>query len=319
MRMVDNARVVVYLMTGFLESGKTRFLRYTLGQEYFEIDGNTVLILCEEGEEEYPKELLQKSNTTLLVVDDPEDITLAWLQEVEETYKPERVIFECNGMYPVSKMEEIELPKGWGLVQKLVTVDAGTFGMYIANMKPLFMDMVRNAELVMFNRCTKDMPLASYRRNVKVVNQSAEIIFETEDGEIDNIFEEEMPYDLDAPVVEIEDMDYGIWYVDMMEHPEKYLKKTIQYKARVLKPRDFVAKDFVAGRMAMTCCADDTTFLGYICRSPYTPKLQAGQWVKIRGIVGYEYSPAYRRKGPVIKAEYVEVTEPPQEEMVYFN
>ena len=126
MQMVDNARVVVYLMTGFLESGKTQFLRYTLGQEYFEIDGNTVLILCEEGEEEYGEDLLKRSRTTLLTVDDPEDITLEWLEEVEQKYKPERVIFECNGMYPVSKMEALEVPKGWGLVQKLTMVDAST-------------------------------------------------------------------------------------------------------------------------------------------------------------------------------------------------
>ena len=171
----------------------------------------------------------------------------------------------------------------------------------------------------MFNRCTKDMPLASYRRNVKVVNQSAQIIFEGEDGEIDNIFEDTMPYDLDAPVVQIDDMDYGIWYVDMMDHPERYLKKTVEYKAKVLKPRGFAAKEFVAGRMAMTCCADDTTFLGYICRSPYAPKLTPGQWVKVRGTVGYEFTRAYGRKGPVIRAEYVEEAKAPQDEMVYFN
>ena len=38
MQMVDNARVVVYLITGFLESGKTQFLTQTLSQEYFEIE-----------------------------------------------------------------------------------------------------------------------------------------------------------------------------------------------------------------------------------------------------------------------------------------
>ena len=120
-------------------------------------------------------------------------------------------------------------------------------------------------------------------------------------------------------MVQIDDMDYGIWYVDMMDHPERYLKKTVEYKAKVLKPRGFPAKEFVAGRMAMTCCADDTTFLGYICRSPYAPKLTPGQWVKVRGTVGYEYTRAYGRKGPVIRAEYVEEAQAPQDEMVYFN
>lgn len=319
MQLVDNARVVVYLVTGFLESGKTRFLRWTLQQEYFAVEGKTVVILCEEGIEEYDKQTLKKADAVLFTVEKAEDITLELLKEVEQKYQPERVIFECNGMYPVSKMEALELPEGWGYVQKITTVDASTFGVYLENMKPLFMEMVRNAELVIFNRCDRTMPLASYRRNVKVVNPAAEIIFEGEDTEIDNIFDEQMPYDLNAPVVEIDDIDYGIWYVDMMDHPKQYIGKTVEYKARVLKPKGFPAKEFVAGRMAMTCCADDTTFIGYVCRSPYAPKLSPGQWVKVRGIVGYEYNPAYGRRGPVIKAEYVEKVPPLEDEMVYFN
>ena len=50
--MMDDIRVPIYLVTGFLESGKTTFLDFTLQQEYFAIDGKTLLILCEEGEEE---------------------------------------------------------------------------------------------------------------------------------------------------------------------------------------------------------------------------------------------------------------------------
>ena len=42
--------VMVYLMTGFLDSGKTQFLTFTLEQDYFQIQGKTLLILCEEGE-----------------------------------------------------------------------------------------------------------------------------------------------------------------------------------------------------------------------------------------------------------------------------
>lgn len=317
--MTDNARVAVYLMTGFLESGKTSFLRYTIGQEYFRTEGRTVLILCEEGEEEYPRELLARTDTKLLVAESPDELTREWLEEIDRTYGPERVIIECNGMYPVSRMEALDVPDGWGLVQKLVTVDASTFGTYLANMKPLFMDMVRNAELVLFNRCKRDMPLASYRRSVKVVNQGAQIIFEGEEGEIENIFEDSMPYDLNAPVIRIEDIDYGIWYVDLIDHPERYEGKTVEYKAKVLRPRGISPDEFVAGRMAMTCCADDTTFLGYLCRSGHSSDLFPGQWVTVRGVVAYEYTRAYRRKGPVIKAEHIEAADAPEDEMVYFN
>ena len=248
MQMVENARVVVYLVNGFLESGKTRFLTQTLEQDYFAIEGKTVLILCEEGEEEYDKELLRRTNTILLTVDGPEEVTKDWLAGVDLLYNPERVIFECNGMYPVSKMEEMDVPKGWGLVQEITIVDASTFDMYIANMKPLFVEMVRNAELVIFNRCTKEMPLAAYRRNVKVVNQNAEIVFEGADGEIDNIFDEHMPYDLEAPVVKIEDMDYGIWYVDMIDHPKRYAGKTVEFCGKVLRSRGAQPDECIVGR-----------------------------------------------------------------------
>lgn len=319
MQMVDNARVVVYLITGFLESGKTQFLTQTLSQEYFEIEGTTVLILCEEGIEEYDEELLKKKNTILLTVYGPEELTLEWLQGIDLLYHPVRVIIECNGMYPVSKMEEMEVPKGWGLVQEITTVDASTFDMYIANMKPLFVEMVRNAELVIFNRCTKEMPLASYRRNVKVVNQSAEIIFESEDGEIGNIFDEQMPYDLDAPVVKIEDMDFGIWYVDMIDHPDRYKGKTVEFQGKILKPRGFPKDEFIVGRKAMTCCADDVTFLGYVCKSQHAEEMKAGKWIQIRGKVGFEFKRAYRGKGPVIRVEHGKGIPALQDEMVYFN
>ena len=143
-------------------------------------------------------------------------------------------------------------------------------------------------------------------------------IFEDEQGEIDNIFEDEVPYDLKAPVIQIAREDYGIWYVDMMEHPERYKGKTVEFTAKVLKPRSFPSKVFLPGRMAMTCCADDTTFLGYVCRSAYAPKLKAGQWITVRAKVRYANVSVYQGEGPVLEAENIEPAEP-IEELVYFN
>ena len=178
--------------------------------------------------------------------------------------------------------------------------------------------MVRGAELVLFNRCTEIRPLAGYRRSVKVVSPQAEVIFEDENGEVENIFEDDVPYNLDAPVVEIRPEDYGIWYVDMMEHPERYKGKTVEFTARVLKPKSFPSKFFLPGRMAMTCCADDTTFLGYVCKSAYASKLKAGQWVTVRAKIGFAKLALYRGEGPVLEAENVELADP-IEQLVYFN
>ena len=310
--------VMVYLMTGFLDSGKTQFLKFTLQQDYFQIDGKTLLILCEEGEEEYnPMEML-RYGVVIEKIEDQEDLTEEYLEELNRKHEPERVVVEYNGMWKVSDFEAMKLPDGWEIEQKLTAVDASTFQMYLTNLKPLFVEMVRGAELVLFNRCQDLKPLPGYRRSVKVVSPQAEVIFEDEEGEIENIFEDDVPYDLKAPVIQIAREDYGIWYVDMMENPDRYKGKTVEFTAKVLKPRGFPSKVFLPGRMAMTCCADDTTFLGYVCRSAYAPKLKAGQWVTVRAKVRYANVSVYQGEGPVLEAENIEPAEP-IEELVYFN
>ena len=235
--MMDDIRVPIYLVTGFLESGKTTFLDFTLQQEYFAIDGKTLLILCEEGEEEYDMDKLKLTNTVVEVIEDEEDLTPQRLAAMDIIHQPERVVIEYNGMWLVSKFEQMELPEGWGIEQEITCVDATTYQVYMANMKSLFMDMIRNTDMVVFNRCKEGDPLPAYRRGIKVANQSAEVIFENEEGEMDDIFQDEMPFDINAPIIEIPPEDYGIWFVDAMDHPENYEGKTVKFKARVMKPR----------------------------------------------------------------------------------
>ena len=65
--------IPVYMINGFLESGKTEFIKYTIAQPYFQSRGTTLLILCEEGEVEYEAKLLKKSRTVVELIED-EDI-----------------------------------------------------------------------------------------------------------------------------------------------------------------------------------------------------------------------------------------------------
>lgn len=316
---MEEIRVPIYLITGFLESGKTSFLNFTLQQDYFYIDGKTLLILCEEGEEEYDMEALKVANTAVEIIEKEEDLTPERLMAMEIIHQPERVIVEYNGMWLASKFEQMQKPEGWGIEQHITCVDASTFQLYMANMKSIFMDMVRNADMVVFNRCKREDPLASYRRGIKVANQRAEIIFEDEEGELEDIFQDEMPFDIHAPIIDIFPEDYGIWFVDAMDHPETYVDKTVRFKGRALKPRGMGSKFFVPGRTAMTCCADDTTFLGYVCKSAYTPKIPEGSWVEVTAKVAFENRMEYHGEGIVLYAENVSLCEPLEEEMVYFN
>ena len=305
----------VYVINGFLESGKTEFITYTLSQPYFQIDGRTLLILCEEGENEYDENLLRLSKTDLELVDDEDEFQPAKLIELEKKHKPERIIIEYNGMW---NYKEMKLPWHWKIEQQITTIDASTFPMYFTNMKSLLAEQIRASELIIFNRCDNVEDLSSYKRNIKAINPKAEIVFEDANGEINTIMEDDLPYDLNAPVIELNNEGYGIWYLDSLDHLDRYEDKTIQFTAMVLKPKTFPQGYFVPGRMAMTCCADDMAFLGFACEYDNADKLTDQQWVKVTAKVSKEYFADYQGEGPVLHAISVEQTKAPKETVISF-
>ncbi len=305
----------VYIINGFLESGKTEFITYTLAQPYFQVRGKTLLILCEEGENEYDPALLKQSRTVLEVIDEEKEFVPENLIALEKKHRPERIIIEYNGMW---NYKELKLPWHWRIEQQITTIDASTFPMYFTNMKSLLAEQIRKSELIIFNRCDGVEDLGSYKRNVKAINPKAEIVFEDSNGEINEIMEEDLPYDLKAPVIELNNEGYGIWYLDSMDHPERYEGKTVSFVGMVVKPGQFPKGYFVPGRMAMTCCAEDMAFLGYACAYDGTNALEDKQWVKVTARVEKEYFDQYQGEGPVLHALSVEQTRAPKEEIISF-
>lgn len=306
----------VYMINGFLESGKTEFITFTLAQPYFRIKGKTLIILCEEGENEYDEALLQKSNAVIELIEEEEDFNPNHLVELEKKHKPERIIIEYNGMWNYKNMK---LPWYWKIEQQITTIDGSTFQMYYNNMRSLLAEMIRKSEMIIFNRCDGITDLNVYKRNIKAVNPSADVIFEDSNGEIDEIFEEDLPYDLNQDVIELDNEGYGIWYLDSMDHLERYVGKTIQFVAMVLKPEKMKEGYFVPGRMAMTCCADDMAFLGYACEFAGAGALKQKEWVKVTATVAREYWEDYKGEGPVLHAISVEKTKAPKDEVISFT
>ena len=305
----------VYMINGFLESGKTEFIMYTLAQPYFQVRGKTLLIVCEEGENEYDPMLLKQSRTVLETIDEEQDFIPGRLIELEKKHKPERIIIEYNGMW---NYKEMKLPWHWRIEQQITTIDASTFPVYFTNMKSLLAEQIRKSELIIFNRCDGVEDLGSYKRNVKAINPKAEIVFEDSNGEINEIMEEDLPYDLKAQVIELNNEGYGIWYLDSMDHLERYVGKTVVFPALVIKPKKFPKGYFIPGRMAMTCCADDMAFIGYVCAYDGTDLLENQQWVKVTARVEKEYFEQYEGEGPVLHALSVEKTRAPKEEIISF-
>lgn len=306
----------VYMINGFLESGKTEFITYTLAQPYFQTRGTTLLLLCEEGEVEYDGDLLKKSRTVVELIEAEEDFNPNRLLELEKKYKPERIIVEYNGMWNFKNMK---LPWHWKIEQQITIIDGSTFQSYYTNMRSLLAEMIRGSEMIIMNRCDGIQDLNSYKRNLKAVNPRADIIFEDAGGEITEIMEDDLPYDLKQEVLELDDYGYGIWYLDSMDHPERYIGKKVVFTAMVLKPEDFPKGYFVPGRMAMTCCADDMAFLGYPCEYAGTDSLAQKEWVKVKANVAKEYREEYQGEGPVLHAVSVEKTKAPKNAVISFN
>lgn len=307
----------VYVINGFLESGKTGFIRFTLAQPYFQIRGKTLLILCEEGEIEYDEALLRKSRTEVERIEEESGFTPEKLTELEKKHKPERILIEWNGMW---NYKDAKLPRNWKVEQQITTIDGSTFPMYYTNMRSLLAEMIRGSEMIIFNRCdTVRDQLNTYKRNIKAVNPKADVVFEDAKGEIDEIFEEDLPYDLNQEPVVLDNRGYGIWYLDSMDHPERYAGKKLQFLAMVLKPEGFPKGYFVPGRMAMTCCAEDMAFIGYACEYAGAESLRQQEWVRVTATFSKEYFEDYKGEGPVLHAISVEKARAPKDEVISFT
>jgi len=306
----------VFVINGFLDSGKTQFINYTLSQPYFRTKGTTLLVVCEEGDEEYDEKLLKATNTVMITVDSEEDITPDKLVELDKKYRPSRVIFEYNGMW---NFKNFKLPFLWKLEQQITLINTSTFELYFNNMRSLLAEMLRKSELVIFNRADGlTDKLASFKRNVKALNQGAEIVFEDKDGEVNMTLEEELPYDVSKDFIDLNDETYGIWYLDTLDNPERYVGKTVSFVASALVPKEFIKGYFVPGRAIMTCCADDIQFLGFACRYADSSKLKDKQWVKVTAKVRIENFSAYQGEGPVLEAVSVEPCKAPKKDVLTF-
>lgn len=250
------------------------------------------------------------------VIEEKEDFTPENLLTLEKKHKPGRIIIEYNGMW---NFKEMKLPHHWKIEQQITTIDASTFPMYYTNMKSLLAEMVRNSEMIIFNRCDGIRDLSSYKRNVKAVNQKAEIIFEDANGEVNAIMEDELPYDLKKDTLELDNTGYGVWYLDCLDHAERYENKKIVFTAMVLKPEGFPEEYFVPGRMAMTCCAEDMAFLGFACEYDRTRELHDRDWVKVTASMSWEYWADYGGEGPVLHALSVEPAKAPKKQVIDFS
>lgn len=311
--------IPVYVFMGFLGSGKTTFAIDTLVNQGFTEGAKTLLIACEEGEEEYDEKALSKANIYLEYLDE-DDLNENKLLELGRKYNPENVMIEYNGMWELDRLFQIRVPNGWTVVQVISFVDATTFDVYVNNMKKIMMDQLRNADMIIFNRCDENTRTSEYRRSIRAVNRRGVVIFEGKDGKpIQNDDEVILPYDLSKDNIELEEEDFGLFYIDAADKPDNYVGKHIKFKAQAHRPSNYKKDEFVPGRFAMTCCANDIAFIGFKAYYKGAQNLQDRDWIIVEGTIKKEYYPEFQGEGPVIYVDSVAKTGPAEDDLVYFN
>lgn len=310
---------VVELFTGFLDSGKTSLIRDALHSPDFLDYNQTLLIVCEEGEEEYDEAWLKQNGIIKYVVDEEEKFNEFFLEGLELNYRPDHVMIEVNGTWDLGRIMEMRLPPGWDIGAVLSTVDAATAEMYLLNMRNMFLAPLLYSDLVIVNRTSDETEKAKIRRGIKVMNPKAQIVFENENGEQIQNTEEDLPFDLNAPIIEVDELDYGIWYLDAMEHPEHYKNKSLRFLAQVYYNKKLGNEFFVPGRFVMTCCEEDITFLGYLCKCKDAIPYESRDWVYVTVGFRYEYMKQYKDKGPVLYLEEIIPAKKPLHDIVTFD
>ncbi len=309
----------VYLFTGFLESGKTKFIQDTLADpNFFEDRDSTVLvILCEEGEEEYDPEAFASENVRVEVLDDPKYINTDKLEAMRRKHGAELVIIEYNGMWLVQDLFAA-MPDDWYVYQEVMMADASTIEVFNANMRNLVVDKLTSADLVVFNRCDADTVYDDLHKIVRGVSRRADIIYQRVDGSAayDDI-EDPLPFDLEAPVVEIGDGDYALFYRDLADEMEKYDGKTVKFLGQMNVDARLPKDGFVIGRPVMTCCVEDIAFSGLFCENG-ADRAKNGDWARITATVEVKGCKVYGRRGPVLKLVSLEKAAAPEDPVSTF-
>jgi len=311
--------VPIYIITGFLESGKTTMIREMLTDEYFTGGERTLLVVCEEGEEEFDAPLLKNANAVKVDAESIEELEGGLLRRLNREYKPERVIIEYNSTWTLPRLFKAPKPEGWELAQLVCMVDSTTFEMFLTNMRQFMSEGLQLADAVIFNRCTEKTEKSRYRRMVKAMNGNCDIVFDNVDGTSDDgVADEDLPYDVKAPVVRIGDEDFGIWYLDAMEHPDRYDGKILRMTAKAYRIKDLPANCYVLGREAMTCCANDIGGIGFICTFKGS-KPAENQWLDFTVKAQKGYSMLHDREAIILIEQKVSAGKAPKEDLVYFN
>lgn len=312
-----NNEIPIYLFTGFLEAGKTSFILDNLHNPGFSSGERTLIISCEDGEKQYDLSEEALKDVSLVYLDDETKLTYDYCRQLEAVYDPERILIEYNGMWQLNTLYQ-EIPENWLIVQQITVIDASTFISYNNMFRNLMVEKIAGSEFILFNRVSYGDDKMQFHKIVRAISRKAEIAYEYVDGkgEYDDIVDP-LPFDLDAPIVNIEFRDYALWIQDVVEEYKKYIGKTIRLTAKAVC-NSKIKNGFNFGRKVMTCCIADIKFMGLICENHSGNEIKLPGWYEIEAQMDYGYQPAFKRKVPYLKATKISSVVQPDNEVATF-
>ena len=310
--------IPIYLFTGFLEAGKTQFIQGTLEDERFNDGERTLILLCEEGVEEFDFSKFPSENIFVEIIENESDLTPKLITSLTKKHKAERIIIEYNGMWQIDSVFSI-IPRKFVIAQEMCFVDATTFLNYNENMRSLVVDKFKSPEVIIFNRTTPDTDKMLFHKIVRGVNRRVNIVFEHTDGHVEyDETEDPLPFDLDADIVVIKDEDFAEFYRDMNEDIDKYDGKTLMFKGICAHNETLPKNICLIGRHIMTCCEDDIAYGGMLMILPDGAMVNNRDWLMVTVKLKHEYHKLYEGKGPVLYAEQIVHSPAPQKPLATF-
>ena len=311
--------ISVYLFLGFLDSGKTKFIQETLEDARMETGEKTLLLVCEEGDEEYAPERFAVKNVVKITLESADELTEQNMQALTAKHKPQRIVVEYNGTWLLQQFFFF-FPESWVINQMMTFFDANTFLNYNANMRQLVFDKVQMTQMVVFNRFKGEYDKMEFHKVVRGISRRPDIVYEYIGGkpEFDEI-EDPMPFDVNAPVIMIEDRDFAWFYRDMAENTAQYVGKTVCFKGMAAVTKKVPKGYVVLGRHIMTCCEADIAYDGFAVKTNGLAEgIKTREWLTVTAKINIEYNSIYRSKGPVLIAEKLERCDPPEERVVTY-
>ena len=188
--------VPLFLLNGFLESGKTSLIKEIVENNPDYQNNTTVIIACEQGEIEYDEDWQKKYGVHVEYIENQEDFTPDYMKALDKRYMADRYVIEYNSFFDFDNQD---FPRYMVIYQQITLIDASKFIVMFNNMKKVFSSMLKYSSLVIFNRCDGIKELAQFRRQVRGINQQAQIAFETANGQLTTMLDEDFRGEITVP------------------------------------------------------------------------------------------------------------------------